>query len=207
MFKKALLVWLAVAFSFAAAVSAQDSKIGITGKVIDQDKRPVKNALVIIRDRDTNASVQARTDAGGFYEAWHLPAQRCTVHVIPPLKTGLAQATLAEVEASEGRHVFVSLCKGFEVRGRVLCAGKPVRGVKVTVKSNDGDTLHGGGETVTNTRGAFAIVLTPGSKTFEFSDIEKLGAVRSMLEQHVVTADSTIGDVIVPSDVASGSPQ
>jgi hypothetical protein len=187
---------LALVLSAGVQAAEEPDKVGITGKVQDENAKPVQHALVIVRDRDTNEAVQVNTDRHGKYKAWHLPGTRCSVQVVPPAKTGLAQAILSEVPADEGRHVVVSVHKGFAVHGRVVAQGKPVRGVRVRVSPKSGDTIHDGGETQTDWHGAFDIVLTPGEKVFEFSEPKRKGAgVRNLVFS--VTNDSTMPDVVM----------
>jgi hypothetical protein len=187
----------------AGAVQAEDEKVGIAGKVLDENNRPVKHALVVIRDRDTQATVHVVTDGHGRYAAQHVPGARCLLQVVPPEKSGLAQAILPDVPADEGRHVLVKVHKGFVVHGRTLFDGKPVRGALIRVLSDDTDTIHGGGETTTDWHGGFSLVVTPGNKIIEVSNITAPGSVGAFRTNYSVSADSTISDIALPRNVAS----
>jgi hypothetical protein len=201
---KSIICSCLAALLLPCAAQAEVSKVGISGKVLDESNRPVKHALVVFEDRDTHVSVKTHSDGRGNIEVWHMPAARCSVHVLPPAKSGLAQVFLPDVPLAEGRHLLLKVERGFVVKGHVLCDGKPARGMKVSVTPVDGDAKHNSGEAFTDGHGAFQLVLTPGQKTFEFSDEHHPGGAIFYRQEFAVTADSAMADVVIPPTAMSG---
>jgi hypothetical protein len=189
------------------AVAAKDEQhlIEIAGKVTDERKAPVKRALVILTDRDHRTTQKTRTDGHGHFMFSHLPSGGETLQVIPAVKSGLAQAVLTDVPGDEGRHVLISVRKGFLVKGRVVSGDQALKNVTVRVITHDGDNVHGGGEDVTDGKGAFALVLTPGQKTVEVTDITNPQLVGSYKQKYNVTADGTMPDLKVPASRPAGT--
>jgi len=183
---------------------AEVSKVGISGKVLDESNHPVKHALVVFEDRDTHLTLKTHSDGSGDIEVWQVPAARCSVRVVPPAKSGLAQVFLPDVPLTEGRHLLLKVERGFIVKGHVLCDGKPAGGMKVSVTPIDSEVKHNSGETFTDGHGAFQLVLTPGQKTFEFSDDNRGRGAIFYRQEFPVTADSTIPDVVIPPTAVSG---
>jgi hypothetical protein len=201
---RAILISAAVAVLLAVPALAQQNKVKVTGKVVDGTGRPVAHALVIMRDRDSDSEVHASTDIRGHYEAMHPPERRCLVQVIPPAKSGMAQAILNDVPADEGRHMVISVHKGFLIRGRVMSGDKPLKDVRVRAFPHEGDSSHDGGEATTDSHGNYQMVLTPGTKVLEVTrshDRKGLGIVQ---HEYNVTADGAVPDIAVPTNVLSG---
>lgn len=187
----------AVCLSQATAF-AQVEKVSLAGRVLDEVQRPVPHTLVEIRDHTSRVQAQTKTDRAGHYTISCPVASTCDLQVTPPLKAGLAQAFLRDLPAVESRHLVVTLHKGFEIHGRVVCDGRPLSAVKLLARAEDGDTVHGGGITTTTYRGDFVMVLSAGNKVFEISDGRTVNA------GHVVpvTRDGTIPDLWVRGDLA-----
>src|SRR5438128_2075901 len=115
-----LLMAAGICWLVAGQVQAQESKIDLAGKVVNEDNHPVNHVLVVARERDGKTVLTAHTDGLGRFDIWRWPSARCTVQVVPPEKTGLAQALLTNVPAEEDRHFIVVVHKGYHVRGRVV---------------------------------------------------------------------------------------
>ena len=188
-------------FATFAVAAEGERMIVITGKVIDEFGHPVSHASVVVHDRSTAASQTVYTNRAGRYEAMHRPSMRCDLLVVPPIKSGLAQAYVQGVAADEGRHMVFSVHKGFEVTGRIVYRNKPVKGAVIKIIAADGDTVHGGGRAITDGKGEFEIVLTPGQKTCEIRvhHGEKVDVQSEIIS---VTHDTAIGDVSVDRSLA-----
>lgn len=195
-------VSLAIVFLFAAACSAQEKKVCISGRVLDDSKHAVPHATVVVYDRQSHARIEVKTDGNGRYQAWHDPGTSIDLEVIPPLKSGLAQVMLSNVPAEEGQNMLIMAHEGFELRGRVLCDGKPLKNAHLTITAVDGDTVHGGGRAVANRHGDFALVLTPGAKDIEIAD-ERSNPPKVIAHRNVsISSNCNLQDISVTSDLA-----
>jgi hypothetical protein len=195
-------------FTFTAIMSlaigtgfASERKVCISGKIMDEGKHPVPHTSVIVIDRETQSRSEATADAAGLFKVWHDPGTMVDVQIVPPLKSGLAQALLSRVSGEDGQKLLVSVKKGFELHGRVLRQGRPLKGINIIATAND-DTVHGGGRTTTNGRGEFTLVLTPGDKDLEITDMRS-GSPKVLAHSHAkMTTDKAMQDISVTGDLA-----
>ena len=179
-------------------VYAQTERATIAGRVVDETQHPVAHALVQIHDHGDHVQAQTKTDGEGHYTLRFSPDSASELQVIPPFKSGLAQALIHDLPAIESRHLVVRLSRGFAVRGRVVCDGKPFAGARVIVSAEDGDTVHGGGTATSGYHGPFAMVLTAGNKVFEVS----CSPTRSSQHKLAITRDAVIPDLWIGSNIA-----
>lgn len=193
----------------AQCAAAKDEPVlfEIAGKVKDEQKAPVKNALVILTDKDRHTTMETHTDKQGHFSFEHPKGGQQMLHVIPSLKSELAQAFLTEVPGDEGRHVLVCAHKGFLISGKVTHNSQPLKRVSVRVMPHDEDLVHGSGLATTDGKGQFRMVLTPGSKTVEVTDIANQELVGSYKQHYKVTADSVMPELKVPSAKPAAVPK
>jgi hypothetical protein len=201
---RAILISAAVAVLMGLPAVAEQTKVKVTGKVIDGTGKPVAHALVIMRDHDSNTEVHASTDIRGHYEAMHPPERHCSIQVIPRPKSGMAQAILNDVQADEGHHMVISVHKGFLVQGRVVSGDKPLKNVRVRAVPQEGDIRHDGGEATTDGHGNYEMVLTPGTKILEVTRAHDKKGTGVAQHEFNVTADGTVPDITVPANLLSG---
>jgi hypothetical protein len=195
---------------FAAAclpgfANPEETMIEIAGKVTNEHKAPVKRALVILTDRNSGAAQKTHTDRLGHFTFSHPLSGLQSLQVIPAAKTNMAQAVLTDLPGDEPRHVLISVRKGVTVAGRVLFRDKPLKNVTVRVRTHDGDTVHGGGQTVTDGKGVYQLVLTPGEKTFEVTDVANKESVGIYKENFHVTTPGTMPDLKLPASKTAGA--
>lgn len=180
------------------------TKVDVTGKIKDQHAQPVKGAQVFLIDRQSGQRLQAKTDKAGHFKISHDRSDFETLQVIAPEESGLAQASLSDIPAHDGRHVLVSLRPGVVVRGKVQTAGKPLKGVTVRAIPKTHDIVHDSGETKTNGKGEFSLTITPGEKIFEIIDFDNADGSGLHRETHLITTGGALPDMIVPATRTAG---
>ncbi len=208
--RKSLILVAATLFTVNAPATAgkfktdKPTKVNVSGKINNQHAEPVIGAQVFLIDRETGQRLQAKTDKDGQFKISHDRSDFESLLVIAPAEAGLAQATLSDIPAHEGRHVLVSLKGGVLVRGKVLAAGKPLKGVTVRVIPKTTDVVHDSGETSTNGKGEFSLTITAGEKIFEVIDFANDAARGLHRETHVVTTGGALPDMIVSATRTAG---
>lgn len=182
-------------------------KLMVSGKVTDSHGLPVKGAKLTLIDMQSRERVSGKTDKDGHFEISHEPGKTEALQVIPPAKTGLAQAIITNIPGDEGRHVLVSLKPGLWVTGRVVSSGYPLKGVRVKVIGRGNDAMHDGGEAQTNGRGQYALSVTPGEKVFEVSEVRDSAVIGLHRQKHRVTTGGALPDIEVPPSQTAGIEQ
>ncbi len=180
------------------------TNVTVSGKIKNQQGEPVKGAQVFLIDRESGQKLQAKTDKAGYFKISHDRSEFETLLVIAPEGTGLAQAALSDIPAHDARHVIVSLKPGVLVRGKVISAGKPLKGITVRAIPKTTDIVHDSGETSTNGKGEFWLTITPGEKVFEVIDFENDVVCGLHREAHLITTGGALPNIIVPAQRTAG---
>lgn len=179
-------------------------KVEISGKVTDAHGVSVVGAQVILIDRETHQNMQAKTDKSGSFAVKHNHSSFESMQVIPPVNSRLAQAVLKDLPADDSRHVLVSLKPGVVVSGRVLSGNKPLKGVTVRAIAKSRDVVHESGETTTNGKGQFKLLLAPGQKIIEITDVRDSSVTGLYREKQMVTTGGALPDIVIPSNSTAG---
>ena len=199
---KSILVALALCF-VPAAYGEEDEQLYVNGKVTDQHNNPVAGAKLFLKDKASGKRLIAEANSRGDFQLKHPPTVRESLEVIPPSKTGLAQAFLDNISGERTKHVIVQLKKGFSVDGRVLVDGKGAKGVWVTVvpQTTKGmnDPIHGGGRTITDGSGSYHLVLTPGRKKMLLTNDRYEHVAGEAWHEVTITGDTAMPDLSLPS--------
>jgi hypothetical protein len=205
------LILVAVISSFLCApVCAGDfkadepPKVNVSGRVVDPAGRPVPNAQLLLTDRDTGTTVEAKTDKRGHFVIKHDRTEFETLHVIAPPETKLAQATLTDIPAEDGRHVLVNLKPGVVISGKCMAEGKPLKNVTIRAIPRTKAGIHDGGQTTTNRKGEWSLTITPGEKIFEVTDVRVNAIVGLYRKKHLVTKDGALPVFDLPANQTAG---
>jgi hypothetical protein len=197
----------------AAPAPAKDAKLDkpkpvrVSGKVLDTSGNPIRDAQVFLIDHERRLRLSDRTDADGMFDIKHERVGFDSLQIVPPLETHLAQAILKDMPAKEGRHVVVNLKPGVQVIGRVLAAGHPLKGVTVRAIAKSSDAIHDSAEAVTNKKGQYELLLTPGEKIFEISDVQDNAVVGLHRVSEIVRAAGALPDIDVPANRTASDPK
>lgn len=151
--------------TMAGPSRALNETFTVVGTVKDHLKKPVSGALLRMTDEHNQVLSTATTDGEGQFKLTHGSCEVCKVLVTPPDKSRLA-SVMMDFPGNQSRTILFNLQRGFLVGGKVLGAGKGLKGITVHA-SDDSDkntSIHGGGDTVTATDGTFKLTLTPGKK-------------------------------------------
>lgn len=193
--KYLLAISLLTILPFRAACGESDRTITLAGKVLCHQNIPVAHATVILTDKETKERLFDTTDREGQFKIAHKPTLDESLQVIPPLKSGLAQVIIEQMPGEEDRHLLISAKRGFLVKGRIVAAGKPLKGAEIKVVPRDADTVHSGGAAVTDGKGCYSMVLTPGDKTLEISSHSEKQANGTLHQRISVTSDKQLADL------------
>lgn len=200
MVKRTLLLLAPLILSTQATAFSEEeesSSLFLKGKVLDSQGHSVAGAKVVVHDEDHNDYKIGKSNAQGEFEVEHQQCNHLSFDVLPPPKLELSPAHYANVTGELSKHFIVQLKHGFKVSGRILSAGKGLKGIDIKFNAHEqsgkAGIIHGGGFTTTKGDGSFALLLTPGKKVIEIRNdrYPKL----SPLYQHEVTIT---GDTILP---------
>jgi len=175
----------------------------ISGQVRDDKNAMMSGVKVDLWTTDGAVSMSTRTDGEGKFSFTHEKCGPCFLEVFAPRKSNLASALVDEIPGDEGRSVIVTLKKGYLVNGRVMCAGKGVKGVVVKAYSRDHaknkkERVYGGGATTTDRNGWFEMTLTPGEKKFVIlnSKHPKIAKNASIVAR--IITETELGEIELP---------
>jgi uncharacterized GH25 family protein len=179
--------------------------VTVSGKIYDNYGKPVDGAQVYLVDHENRLRLSGKSDAEGHFHIKHDRVDFDSLQIVPPAARKLAQATLKDIPASEGRHVVVNLKPGVHVTGRVLAADKPLKGATVRAMSKLADSIHDAAEAVTNKKGEYDLYLTPGEKMFEVTDVDDHSVVGIHREREMIRTDAVLPDIKVPANRTAGT--
>lgn len=171
----------------------------LKGRILDEHGHPVAKARVILKSEDDDTTLTATTDGRGSFRIHYPQCSFFNFEVQPPAKTSLASAAFDHVSGQAGKHFIVRLHRGFSVTGRVVTRKNGLKGLTVRVMDRAGKDVHGGGTARTGADGEFTLMLTPGAKTLEIVNDRYLELAGSASFPCVVTADTALGDLELPS--------
>ena len=193
--KYLLVISLLNFLSVGPGLAESERTVVLAGKVMSSQNLPVAHATVILTDAETKERLFDTTDRHGQFKIAHKPTIDESLQVIPPLKSELAQVIIRQMPGEEDRHLLISAKRGFLISGRIVAGGKPMKGAEITVVPRDADTVHSGGQTATDGRGYYSLVLTPGDKTLEITG-SSAKQMNGVLHQKIsVTNDKQIADL------------
>jgi hypothetical protein len=181
--------------------------VKVSGKVCDSEGKPIKGAQVFLIDHDQRVKLSDKTDENGMFEIPHERVEFDSLQIIPPVSMHLAEAILKDMPASEGRHVVVNLKPGVLVSGRIVAAGHPLKGVTVRAIAKSSDSVHDSAEAVTDKKGQYELLLTPGDKIFEISDIRDNAVVGLHRQHEFIRAGGALPDIEVPANRTASDPK
>jgi hypothetical protein len=174
----------------------------ITGRLTDEQRRPVSGAQVSVSNEKGVILETVETDKNGTFAVHHEACVVCNLDVVPDEKSGLASAFVENIPGGITRRFLFTLQKGFRVNGRVVYQGHGLKAVSVKVESADEDAaskVHSGGAAKTARDGSFALTLTPGKKHMTVSN-GKFGETASHFEKEFeVLCDTTLDDINLSS--------
>lgn len=140
----------------------------ISGRVVDQQQKPVSGVTVVLFESDGQLSMETKSNGGGEFRFQHKPCGELCLDIVPERSLKLAEAVLEHLPGAETRKLIVELKRGYLVTGRVTHEGKGLKGVIIRVKpvgAKDKRTrVHGGGTAETGRGGTFDLILTEGQK-------------------------------------------
>jgi len=196
-----LLIACSVASAALAKVTAdKPPPVTVSGKVLNSDGLPCEHADVYLVDSTNHEHLSDQTDKEGHFSIKHEHNKFDSLHVVPPVNSGMAEAILSEISKSQGRHSVVILKKGIVVTGRVLAGGRPLKGVTVRAIPQSGDAIHDGAEAVTNRKGEYRLLVTPGEKLLEVSGVRDNSVVGLHREKRMLRASGDLPDIEVPAN-------
>lgn len=183
------------------SVFAADSAL-LRGKVLNSEGNPVAGAKIVMHDEDSGKTLNGHSDRKGNFEIDHPLCSTLFFEVLPPEKSGLASAYYSHVTGESSQHFIVKLHRGFHISGRILAEGEGVKGLEIIVKGREGEgsgnTIHGGGRTVSRADGEYSLFLTPGKKVLQIKN--DVFSNLSPVYQHefTVTGDMQLPDMSLP---------
>lgn len=201
----ALVGLIAAPAAFGKVTLDAPKPVTISGKVCSHDGKPVRGAVVSLIDHDEHFRLTAKTDETGHFSIKHARLQFDSLQIVPPVESRLAQAELKDLPKTEGRHILVSLKPGVEVTGRVLAGGRPLRGATVHAYTKSSDAVHESAEATTNKKGQYTLLLTPGEKIFEITDINDSSVVGLHRAPQFIRVSGALPDIEVPANRAVGA--
>jgi hypothetical protein len=171
---------------FKAPASKEAATFTLSGRVVNAQGKPMGGLPVLLWEKDGELSLSCKTSRNGEFDFEHREAGELVLEVNPPLKTELAQAMVEGLPGKEGRKIVVSLKPGHLVSGRVMHAGKPLKGLIVRADALEAG-VHSGGVTVSQTDGSFGLILTPGAKRLSlvnntYSDLPKTAGKKILVD-------------------------
>lgn len=177
---------------FKAPKGRKAKKFLLSGRIVDADGRPHAGMPLYVWEIDGDFAQETRSDGNGEFEVQHDEVKPLTLEVNPPLNSGLAQALIPNLPGTENRKVVVTLKPGNLVTGKVMHAGKPLKGIILRVNShgpsdNASHSIHAGGATITKSDGTFSMNLIDGVKKMYMVNDQYQGLPRA--KEHVFTVD------------------
>jgi hypothetical protein len=201
----ALMTLLAAPAAFGKVTLDKLKPVTISGKVCNAQGEPVRGASVSLIDHDSHFRLSTKTDETGHFLIKHERVQFDSLQIVPPTRLHLAQAELKDLPRTEGRHILVTLKPGIEVTGRVTIGGQPLRGATVHAIAKSSDVVHDRAEAITNKKGLYTLLLTPGEKIFEITDIDDSSVVGLHRASQVVRASGALPDIEIPANRSVGA--
>lgn len=201
----ALLAFMLAPAAFGKVALDKLKPVMISGKVCNVEGQPVRGASVYLIDHDTHFRLSTKTDQAGDFLIKHERVQFDSLQIVPPAELRLAQAELKDLPRTEGRHILVRLKPGIEVTGRVTAGGRPLRGATVHAIAKSADAVHECAEAITNKKGQYTLLLTPGEKTFEITDINDPNVVGLHRASQFIRVSGELPDIEIPANRAVGA--
>jgi hypothetical protein len=170
----------------------------ITGRLTDEDRRPVSGAQVSVSNEKGAVIATEETDKNGSFAIHHEACVVCSLDVVPDEKSGLASAFIENIPGGITRRFIFNLQKGFRINGRIISQGRGVKAVSVKVVSADEESsskVHSGGAAKTARDGSFALTLTPGKKHMTVSTGKSDAANNHFEKDFEVLRDTTLDDI------------
>jgi hypothetical protein len=174
----------------------------ITGRLTDEQRRPVSGAQVSVSNEKGVVIAIEETDKNGSFAIHHETCVICNLDVIPDEKSGLASAFVENIPGGITRRFLFTLQKGFRINGRVVYQGRGVRAISVKVISADEEgssKVHSGGAAKTARDGSFALTLTPGKKHMTVSNNKYSDENGHFEKDFEVLCDTTLDDISLSS--------
>lgn len=180
---------------FKAPKGRKSKKFLLSGRIVDAQGQPHPGMPLYVWEPDGDFAQETRSDRNGEFEVPHDEVRPLTLEVNPPLNSGLAQALMVNLPGTENRKVVVTLKPGNLVSGRVMHAGKPLKGIILRVNSHGPSesaahhSIHAGGATISKNDGTFSMILIDGVKKMYMVNDQYQGLPKS--KEHVFTVDGT----------------
>ncbi|MDR3613952.1 MAG: carboxypeptidase-like regulatory domain-containing protein [Candidatus Obscuribacterales bacterium] len=174
----------------------------ITGRLTDEQRRPVSGAQVSVSNEKGVVIATEETDKNGSFAIHHEACVICNLDVVPDEKSGLASAFVENIPGGITRRFLFTLQKGFRINGRVVSQGRGVKAISVKVISADEEgssKVHSGGAAKTARDGSFALTLTPGKKHMTVSNSKYSEANGHFEKDFEVLCDTTLDDISLSS--------
>ena len=174
----------------------------ITGRLTDDQRRPVSGAQVTVSNEKGVVIATEETDKNGSFVIHHEACIVCNLDVVPDEKSGLASAFVENIPGGITRRFLFTLQKGFRINGRVVYQGHGLKAVSVKVVSADEEgssKVYSGGAAKTARDGGFALTLTPGKKHMTVSNNKYNDASSHFEKDFEVLCDTTLDDINLSS--------
>ena len=176
-----------------------DRDCSISGRVVDQDAKPIADVTVQLWETNGDLTLDAKTNNDGAFKFLHKNCGKLCLEVLPDRKLKLASALLENLPGGETRKMIVELKRGFLVTGRVVHGKKGLKDLLVRVKPvNAKDArarVHGGGTTETEKNGSFDLVLTAGEKKLQVINDKYPNFAKHEEKVFTVTEDMHLGKI------------
>jgi len=199
-----LLVAILSAFIFPQGQALANKNVDplplpeITGRLTDDQRRPVSGAQVTVSNEKGLVIASQETDKNGAFVIHHEACLVCNLDVVPDEKSGLASVFVENIPGGITRRFVFTLQKGFRINGRVVYKGRGLKAVSVKVISaqeEESSKVHSGGAAKTARDGSFALTLTPGKKHLTVLNNRNTDANSHFEKDFEVLCDTTLDDI------------